>query len=156
MILYGGAGVRGNNKIKMDFFLLHAVTGIHSLHSMLSDLTANEAAALLQAHFAITVFYYVTSGSPNLTDISKLLNYKSSKVAEWPQNPWTKIIDLALVSEMHLRSRSSVPLHSATSSTAQVRLWVQHGQTLLLQALTRKVTGTAAVQDSRKPGLSNQ
>lgn len=101
MILFGASGVR-EKMLKMDFFLLHALTGIHSLHSMLPYFSAREAADLLHAHYAASLYFYVVTGRPKLTNIDYLLNYKSSKISDWPQNPWTKIIDLALVSEMHL------------------------------------------------------
>ena len=84
--------------IKLDFFLAHAVTSIHSIYTLLPYLSSIQAELLLRSHFAQTLMYYVARGRPSL-QLNLLANYKSPQAVDDSKNAWLDVIQLALKAE---------------------------------------------------------
>ncbi|KAI9258025.1 hypothetical protein BDA99DRAFT_515054 [Phascolomyces articulosus] len=94
MLCYGSTAIREQG-IKLDFFLMHALTSIHAIHLLLPILAPNEAAALLKGHAAATLSYYVSRGRPSM-QVELLLKYESDEAANDSGNPWLKICERAI------------------------------------------------------------
>ena len=100
LTVYAASALREQG-FKLDFFLMHALTSIHAVYTILPNLTALQAELLLRAHFAETIAYYVSRGRPTLR-IDLLLSYPSP-VQLNSENPWLNIIHKALtMEEVHI------------------------------------------------------
>ncbi|KAI8644832.1 hypothetical protein BD408DRAFT_412587 [Parasitella parasitica] len=93
----GSTGLRDDHPgtLRLDFFLMHALTSSEFLHQYISRITPSESAALLHAHLAITIFYYITRGRPNF-NIDALLAYESPSNVASSNNNWLSVFDKAL------------------------------------------------------------
>ncbi|CEP10776.1 hypothetical protein [Parasitella parasitica] len=93
----GSTGLRDDHPglLRLDFFLMHALTSSEFLHQYISRITPSESAALLHAHLAITIFYYITRGRPNF-NVEALLAYKSPSNVASSNNNWLTVFDKAL------------------------------------------------------------
>ncbi|KAG2224768.1 hypothetical protein INT45_005292 [Circinella minor] len=94
MLCYGATAIREQG-IKLDFFLMHALTSIHAVHLLLPVLAPVESAALLEGHAAATLAYYISRGRPSL-QVDLLLKYESDEAANDSANPWLKICERAI------------------------------------------------------------
>ena len=94
MLCYGSTAIREQG-IKLDFFLMHALTSIHAVHLLLPNLAPVESAALLKGHAAATLAYYISRGRPSL-QVDLLLKYESDEAANDSANPWLKICERAI------------------------------------------------------------
>ncbi|KAK4512489.1 Karyopherin transporter [Mucor velutinosus] len=93
----GSTGLRDDHPgvLKLDFFLMHALTSSEFLHQYISRITPSESVSLLHAHLAITIFYYITRGRPNF-NVEALLAYKSPSNVASSNNNWLNVFDKAL------------------------------------------------------------
>ncbi|KAI9474864.1 hypothetical protein BDB00DRAFT_776255 [Zychaea mexicana] len=94
MLIYGASAIREQG-IKLDFFLMHALTSIHAVHLLMPHLAPNEFAALLRGHAATTLAYYISRGRPSL-QVDLLLKYESDEATNNSANPWLKICERAI------------------------------------------------------------
>ena len=97
ILVFASSGIHKEG-IKLDFFLAHAVTSIHSIYTILPYLSSIQAEVLLRAHFAETLMYYVARGRPSL-QLDLLSNYRSPQAVDESKNPWLDVIHLALKAE---------------------------------------------------------
>ncbi|KAI7892228.1 uncharacterized protein EV154DRAFT_441653 [Mucor mucedo] len=88
----GSAGLRANHAVKVDFFIMHALTSSEFIHQYISKVAPSEAVSLLRAHLASTLVYYIAGGRPVL-NVDDLLAYK---IKEQGNNPWLGVMDQSL------------------------------------------------------------
>ncbi|KAI9322650.1 hypothetical protein BX666DRAFT_1874283 [Dichotomocladium elegans] len=101
MLIYGASAIRKEG-IELDFFLVHALTSVRALAVILPHLSLSEAASLLKAHAAATLFYYVNRGRPSL-QIDLLLEFESPEIDNDSNNLWLGTCDRAIAApEVHL------------------------------------------------------
>ncbi|KAI9486089.1 MAG: hypothetical protein EXX96DRAFT_30833 [Benjaminiella poitrasii] len=82
--------------LRLDFFLMHALTSSEFLHQFLFRVGRDEAVTLLRAHAAVTIFYYVTRGRPRF-DVQALLEYESAALrGKDCRNGWLEVFAGAL------------------------------------------------------------
>lgn len=96
-VALGSTGIRKDHPgvLKLDFFIMHALTSSEFLHQYIHKVAPSESVSLLKAHVAITMVYYITSGRPDF-NIDGLLNYKSPNHDEKSNNNWLVTFDKAL------------------------------------------------------------
>lgn len=96
-IALGSSGIRKEHPgtLKLDFFLMHALTSSEFLHQYIGRVALTESVSLLHAHLAVTLIYYVTAGRPDF-NIDGLLNYKSPNHSASNNNPWFAVLDKSL------------------------------------------------------------
>ncbi|KAI8137021.1 hypothetical protein BJV82DRAFT_636920 [Fennellomyces sp. T-0311] len=94
MLVYGAGAIREQG-IKLDFFLLHALTSIHAIHSLVPILKPHETADLLRGHAVATLAWYVSRGRPSL-QVDLLLKYELSESTKNATNPWLNIFERAI------------------------------------------------------------
>lgn len=96
----GSAGLRKEHPgvLRLDFFLMHALTSAEFIHQYISRVTPSESAILLHGHLAITLFYYITEGRPDF-NLEGLLAYKSPSADTNSNNNWLRVFDNALSCE---------------------------------------------------------
>ncbi|KAI8066297.1 uncharacterized protein B0P05DRAFT_573955 [Gilbertella persicaria] len=96
-ILTGAAGVRKDypGVLRLSFFLVHVLTSTEFVHQFISRVAPSEAVALLQAHLAETIIYYVAEGRPEFY-LEGLIDYKPSVHTDSSQNQWLPVLDKAL------------------------------------------------------------
>lgn len=100
MIIYGASAIRKQG-IKVDFFLVHALTSIHAIHTLVPHLSYVESAKLLKAHAAVTLTYFVALGRPSL-QLDLLLKFQSPEFDTKCNNPWLSLCDRAITAhEVH-------------------------------------------------------
>ncbi|KAI7903714.1 uncharacterized protein BX663DRAFT_530827 [Cokeromyces recurvatus] len=98
VLALGATGIRQDHPdvLRLDFFLMHALTSSEFLHQFVYRLAPYESVALLRAHAAVTMFYYVTRGRPAF-NIQGLLDYRSTvKANNNNNNDWLNVFDRAL------------------------------------------------------------
>ena len=101
MLIFGAGAIREQG-IKLDFFLLHALTSIHAIHSLIPILTPQELVELLRGHIIATLAWYVSRGRPSL-QVDLLLNYEISESTKSAANPWLDIFQRAILApEAHI------------------------------------------------------
>jgi len=100
MSVYAGP-TRPGTELKLDFFLMHALTSSLFLPIYLSHLSLVDATRLLQAHFSATLAYYISQGRPRLYLLENLFSYKSQLEGynDDTTNPWLKVIERAIAHE---------------------------------------------------------
>jgi hypothetical protein len=81
--------------LKLDFFLMHALTSTEFLHQYVARVSPSEAASLLHAHLSATILHYITAGRPDFY-VEGFLAYKSPSHDEKSNNNWLKVFDKAL------------------------------------------------------------
>jgi hypothetical protein len=93
----GAAAIREDHPgvIKLDFFLMHALTSAEFVHQYLSHITPSEAVILLHGQLASFIVAYIVVNRPTL-NVEGLLKYKSSLDNIKTNNPWTMAIDKSL------------------------------------------------------------
>ncbi|KAG1315074.1 hypothetical protein G6F61_000147 [Rhizopus arrhizus] len=93
----GAAAIREDHPgvIKLDFFLMHALTSSEFVHQYLSHITPSEAVILLHGQLASFIVAYIVANRPTL-NVEGLLKYKSSLDNIKTNNPWTMAIDKSL------------------------------------------------------------
>jgi hypothetical protein len=87
-----------NDKILLDFFLMHVVTSVLSLAATLPVLTLAHQVQLLKAHFAAMIICYIASRTPTINP-ELLWNYKE-ELLQSDSNPWVNIINRSLKPEL--------------------------------------------------------
>ncbi|ORY98912.1 hypothetical protein BCR43DRAFT_471384 [Syncephalastrum racemosum] len=97
MMMLGASGIRGGD-IKFDFFLMHALTSIHAIHTLLPHLTPREGVLLLQGHAIATLTYFISRGRPQLR-VDEVLNYRQEEKEASLENPWFDIFDRSIRAE---------------------------------------------------------
>ncbi|KAI8987312.1 hypothetical protein BDF20DRAFT_849389 [Mycotypha africana] len=103
-LLLGSSGLRDDypGVLRLDFFLMHAVTSAEFLHQYIPRVAPSEAVSLLQAHLIVSLIYYVARGRPNL-NVRSLLNYKSPNHVEKSNNNWLDVFNKSLdCKEVHV------------------------------------------------------
>lgn len=91
-ILLGGPAVRKDYPLRLDFAFMHALTSVEFVHQYVYRVAPSEAVALMKAHLAITLTYFVVKGRPTF-NYDGLLNYKT---VEKKNNPWLDVFDRSL------------------------------------------------------------
>lgn len=96
----GSGGIRKEypGVLRLDFFIMHAMTSAEFIHQYISRVTPSESAILLHAHLAVTLFYYITGGRADF-NLEGLLSYKSPSADANSNNNWLKVFDRALSCE---------------------------------------------------------
>lgn len=96
-VALGSTGMRKDHPgvLKLDFFLMHALTSTEFLHQYVSRVTLSESVALLHAHLSATILHYITAGRPDFY-IEGFLAYKSPTHDEKSNNNWLNVFDKAL------------------------------------------------------------
>ncbi|KAG0179401.1 hypothetical protein DFQ28_002837 [Apophysomyces sp. BC1034] len=97
MVVFGSSGIRDKD-VRLDFFLMHALTSVHFVHHYLPLVSCTEGVLLLRSHLVSSLAYYVARGRPIL-QIDLLLNYQSPNAVEGELNPWNSVFDRALKAE---------------------------------------------------------
>lgn len=97
VVMLGASGIRGED-VKLDFFLMHALTSIHAIHTLLPQLTPREGVLLLQGHAIATLTYFISRGRPQLR-VEELLNYRQGENEASLENPWLDIFDRSIKAE---------------------------------------------------------
>ncbi|CEI92675.1 hypothetical protein RMCBS344292_06928 [Rhizopus microsporus] len=103
-LLAGSTAVRDSHPgvLKVDFFLMHALTSSEFLHQFISKITPSESVLLLRGHLASCILEYIVCGRPEL-NVKGLLNYQSPLDKETRNNQWTLVLDRALdAKEVHV------------------------------------------------------
>ncbi|KAI8136772.1 hypothetical protein BJV82DRAFT_638128 [Fennellomyces sp. T-0311] len=142
LIVYAASGLREQG-FKLDFYLMHALTSIHAVYTLLPNLTPIQAELLLRAHLAESIAYYVSRGRPALR-IDLLLSYKSPH-QDTSENRWMNIINTALtMEEVHMLKVIRAlalgqvlyggELDAAWANAAQMTLDMTGGSTLFRDA----------------------
>lgn len=92
VFLYAAA-TRPGKPVKLDFFLMHALTSSLHVHVMLQHFSLVQQALLLKAHFVVTILHYILSGRPKVY----IENFKSYETA-MPAIPnrWVDAIQFAV------------------------------------------------------------
>ncbi|KAI8341053.1 hypothetical protein BC941DRAFT_449531 [Chlamydoabsidia padenii] len=94
-----GSGVR------IDFFLMHALTSAYFVHILVPHLHPKEAASLLQAHHLATLAHYVIVGRPQVK-LDRLLEYDSPSFrtidSQQPHKRWARVLEAAVDEEEHV------------------------------------------------------
>ncbi|KAG2230873.1 hypothetical protein BDF21DRAFT_386191 [Thamnidium elegans] len=96
-IAVGSTGIRKDHEgvLKLDFFMMHALTSSEFIHQYISRVAPSEAVSLLHAHLAVTMVYYISTGRPDF-NIDGLLAYKSPNHDAASNNTWLSVFDKAL------------------------------------------------------------
>ncbi|KAI9306099.1 hypothetical protein BJ944DRAFT_287266 [Cunninghamella echinulata] len=100
VLIYGASGFKVDDehdeRVQLDFFLMHTLTSSYFLHILTPHIHINEAAAMIQGHLLSTLIYYVGMGRPQI-QVDRLLAYKSSSLFrdDDPQN-WHHILATAV------------------------------------------------------------
>ena len=96
-IALGGSAVRDSHPgvLRLDFFIMHALTSVEFVHQYISKVAPSEAVALLHGHLAAVMMYYITQGRPPF-NVEGLLKYKSPTHDASSNNNWLKVFDKAL------------------------------------------------------------
>ncbi|KAF7730147.1 hypothetical protein EC973_002755 [Apophysomyces ossiformis] len=101
VLTFGASAIRKEG-IKLDFFLMHALTSVLFVHNFLPVLSAKEGKLLLQSHLSASLAFYVSRGRPTL-QVDLLLNYQSPNAISDSINPWNEVFALALkAKEVHV------------------------------------------------------
>jgi hypothetical protein len=97
VVALGSTGIRKDDPgvLKLDFFIMHALTSSEFLHQYISKVAPSESVTLLNAHLAIFMVYYITAGRREF-NIDGLLDYKSPTYDEKSNNNWLVVFDKAL------------------------------------------------------------
>ncbi|KAI9494648.1 hypothetical protein BDB00DRAFT_787004 [Zychaea mexicana] len=88
---------------KLDFYLVHILTSVHAVYTIVSFLEPGQAELLLRGHISEALLHYVSRGCPSL-QLDSLAEYKSPQqaVVDGSANPWLDVIKLALAAnEVH-------------------------------------------------------
>jgi len=99
VLLYAATAQRpGHSAVKLDFFLMHALTSVFFVQVLLPHMSILHQIRLLRAHFTSCLAFYISRGRPQLyPDI--LLQPHANKVTPpppWDANPWLEIISEAI------------------------------------------------------------
>jgi hypothetical protein len=96
-VALGSTGMRKDHPgvLKLDFFVMHALTSTEFLHQYVSRVTPSESVSLLHAHLSATMLHYITAGRPDLY-VDGFLAYKSPTRDEKSNNNWLNVFDKAL------------------------------------------------------------
>lgn len=98
--MYGASAIRKQG-IRLDFFLVHALTSIHAIHTLIPHLSYVESSKLLKAHAAATLAFFVALGRPSL-QVDLLLKFQSPEFDTKSNNPWLSLCDRAITAhEVH-------------------------------------------------------
>jgi hypothetical protein len=102
VMAYGATAQRPDKKkTRLDFFLMHGVTSALFVKVLLKDISLPHKVALLRAHFAAVLTYYISRGRPQL--YPELLYKYTSKELNQDPNPWLDVIKQASLSmEVHV------------------------------------------------------
>jgi hypothetical protein len=98
--------VRPEKEVKLDFFLMHAVTSSLFLPVFAGCLPQDKAVRLLRDKLAVDLTYYVSRGRPAI-NLDQLLNYKSKK-REFEEHEngwfgiWDAVLDLSKYTDEHV------------------------------------------------------
>ncbi|ORZ09906.1 hypothetical protein BCR42DRAFT_423306 [Absidia repens] len=91
--------------VKIDFFMMHALTSSYFIQILVPHLLAEEAASLMQAHLFSTLVHFVMVGRPEVK-IDRLLEYVSpnfkSISPEQPHKHWAHLLDATVDEEEHV------------------------------------------------------
>ncbi|CAO3596126.1 unnamed protein product [Absidia cylindrospora] len=91
--------------VKIDFFLMHALTSSYFIHILVPHLLPEEAASLMQAHLFSTLVHFVMVGRPEVK-VDRLLEYVSPNFKNIdPQHPhkhWARLLDATVDEEEHV------------------------------------------------------
>lgn len=102
MAVYAGTTRPGQN-LRLDFFLMHALTSSYFLPIYVVHLSPPQAARLLQAHFAMTFGFYIARGRPRAYLEENLSAYKSQLGGYDKENPWLTVIQRTIAhDDVHL------------------------------------------------------
>ncbi|KAF9998176.1 hypothetical protein BGZ80_008003 [Entomortierella chlamydospora] len=100
VLAVGGTGLR-NEKVKQDFFLMHALTSVLFVHKLVHALPPAYAVSCLKSHLGAALAYYISRGRPHI-DVDALLNYHGKQPLD-PTNPWLSIFKRAVdIDEVHV------------------------------------------------------
>ncbi|CAO3631229.1 unnamed protein product [Cunninghamella blakesleeana] len=103
VLIYGASGFKVNDehnqRVQLDFFLMHALTSSYFLHVFAPHIHINEASSLIQAHLLTTLLYYVAMGRPPI-QLDRLLAYKSPTLFRDDQpHDWLHVLSSTLTEE---------------------------------------------------------
>ncbi|KAI8077844.1 uncharacterized protein BX664DRAFT_353676 [Halteromyces radiatus] len=105
VVAYGATGLSSNNQVRLDFFLMHALTSSYFIHILVPYLTIQEAASLVQAHWFATLTHYVAVGRPEVR-MDRLLDYVSPNFKDLdpqlPHRQWSCVLDATVNEEEHV------------------------------------------------------
>lgn len=91
--------------VRLDFFLMHALTSAYFIHILVPHLHPEEAASLIQAHHLSTLSHYLIVGRPEVK-IDRLLEYDSPSFRKVdPQQPhrrWAHVLEGAVGEDEHV------------------------------------------------------
>ncbi|KAI1296999.1 hypothetical protein EDD11_007312 [Mortierella claussenii] len=100
LLAVGGTGLR-NEKVKQDFFLMHALTSVLFVHKLAHALPPAHAISCLASHLGVCLAYYISRGRPPI-NVDALLNYHGEQTLD-PSNPWLPLIKRAIdIDEVHV------------------------------------------------------
>ncbi|KAF9174432.1 hypothetical protein BGX21_004370 [Mortierella sp. AD011] len=100
VLAVGGTGLR-NEKVKQDFFLMHALTSVLFVHRLVHALPPAYAVSCLKSHLGAALAYYISRGRPRI-DVDALLNYHGKQPLD-STNPWLSIVKRAVdIDEVHV------------------------------------------------------
>lgn len=93
----GSTGIRKEHPdvLRLDFFIMHALTSSEFLHQYISRVAPSESVSLLKGHLASTLYYYIIAGRPDF-NFEGLINYKSPIHDPSSNNNWLKVFDKSL------------------------------------------------------------
>lgn len=99
-IALGSSGLRKEHPdvLKLDFFLMHALTSAEFLHQYITKVAPSEAVSLLRAHLSATLVHFISAGRPDF-NVDGLLAYKSPNQVETSNNNWFNVFDKSLSCE---------------------------------------------------------
>lgn len=91
-VALGSTGLKGQD-LKLDFFMMHALTSSEFIHQYIVNVAPSEAVSLLRAHLATTLVYFVSNGRP-IFDVDALIGYKIE--GQMGNNAWLQVMDKSL------------------------------------------------------------
>ncbi|BFZ65161.1 hypothetical protein YB2330_006324 [Saitoella coloradoensis] len=124
--LLGGSSLRPGKAVKMDFFLMHAVTSSLFLPIMIKVLDVEQGRRMLEAKWSVDLMYYISRGRPQLSlDLVESYPVPDKTGTEAVGNPWLGIVEKSLHhTDGHVMKAVRALLHadhyashSATSSS---------------------------------------
>ncbi|KAI8149016.1 hypothetical protein BJV82DRAFT_205259 [Fennellomyces sp. T-0311] len=127
VLIYGASGIREQG-IKFSFFLVHALTSVHALYTILPQLNPVQAELLLRGHLVETLTCYISQGRPTLR-IDLLRQYESPQKPE-DANPWMDVINRTLsVNECHItKAIRALALGQVIYRDSLEDLWIKVAQ----------------------------
>ncbi|KAI8077862.1 uncharacterized protein BX664DRAFT_287461, partial [Halteromyces radiatus] len=104
VVMHGATGFLPH-QVHLDFVLMHGLTSSYFIHILVPYLSVEEAASLLQAHWFVTVTFFIVVGRPEVK-MDHLLEYVSPNFknvdAQLPHRQWSRVLEATVDESDHV------------------------------------------------------